>query len=168
MQSATILCPLRRSVCAAALLALVGVACAGNDEDAQGVGFDDGRSDPSNTRTGAQCLRNSECKGSPAERSFANVRCFQETYCLQGRCYAECRDACVPARSDVDPCPGRGVCAPLGFGSAPRCTRKPVPCSSAQECPPAVPNLDAGQSIDGGWQCIDQFCQIPGFEYETR
>jgi hypothetical protein len=140
-------------------VALLFCACG---DDSEPKGYDSPRSEPSSTARGGPCSTGDDCIDSPADHSFKNIRCISELYCLSGRCYAECRERCFPARTDQNPCEDKGLCQPAGTG-LPLCTRKAISCTAAESCPSYLPS-DAGSA----WECVSGVCQFPGYRYQAQ
>ena len=112
---------------------------------------------------GGECVTNEDCRSSP--RAEENRRqCQQDIYCLEGTCYWECRETCVVARTDVNPCEPPRLCAKI-YGSVSTdtyCTMEPVLCHTAADCPLYLPT-------DGGsWSCNAGQCDYPGHAYATQ
>jgi len=96
-----------------------------------------------------------------------NIRCFWESYCLNGECRAWCSDQCALLRTDVNPCADGSICV-TSFGEPMTglCHFRPLVCVAAENCPQYRPPLPDGGS--GEWSCTDGRCAYPGFSYPTE
>ena len=109
------------------------------------------------------CETASDCAGS-AEAEAAG-RCGPELACIDGACRAECLGHCeiTPTRFPTNPCESGGLCdqpaQPTTISSGFRCTKLPIRCRVATDCPVFKPDA-------GDWSCEDGVCRFPGFRYE--
>lgn len=116
---------------------------------------------------GGACNVNADCINSPAANGPGLAKCADELFCLDGVCHGDCMQECVVVRSDIDPCPAPWLCVtPANGGGMSICMIKPVQCTSATDCPKALPRLpDGGQAQ---WTCEAGICQYPGYQYATQ
>lgn len=107
-----------------------------------------------------------DCNGSDEAKSAG--RCAPELACVEGRCRAECLGHCkasmVGSRFPTPLCDNGGICSapaptPPADDAEGRCTRRPIRCASAADCPLFEPHA-------GEWTCENGTCAFPGFAYE--
>ena len=142
-----------------AALISVGQSACGSKTDA---GIDAGSTD-----SGSECQRNADCIDSAAGRLAITLRCaLTDLYCLEGQCIAECGKRCQTALPDQNPCTDGRLCAPLGNSDTSFCSRMPIKCASAADCPLYLPMSKDGSQVS--WGCEEGICRYPGWTYATE
>lgn len=108
-------------------------------------------------RTTDDCYLNPN--GEPRERCSPT-----DTFCKDGSCLSDCAKTCsVDLDGVVSPCDTGLICnLPMDVGpSSPtffHCTRYPIACKEAANCPLVRPGT-------GAWTCVEGLCRFPGFSY---
>jgi hypothetical protein len=122
-----------------------------------------------------ECGKTEDCILSKAATAYGGCAPL-EYWCDSGACKATCQRPCKVVMPDFDPCPAGSVCAQPTINhsdvSDPSyfCTAFPIPCGSADDCPPYTPNVKSGADAGpagspGVWSCDNGFCRFPGFSY---
>jgi hypothetical protein len=110
------------------------------------------------------CNSNADCVNSEAAQQAG--RCGPEFWCEHQQCRAACKQLCTTVSSDFNAC-SEGLVCNQSRNSDPAlapsfCTRLPVPCATADDCPNYRPPTDGGQA---DWWCEANVCRYPGFDY---
>ena len=114
---------------------------------------------------GTRCSVADDCWNAPEGQQLG--RCFpKDLACVNGTCRIDCAELCEMIDPKLNPCRDRRqICNQSESGRIdhPYCTRSPIACGSAEDCPLFLPDTAGAETAR--WSCDAGVCRFPGFQY---